>query len=442
MARQKILVIDGSELFRSYIRDRLGEHFEVEIAINGLDGLSKLRTFLPDLLIMDQDLQRKSSKEILEEKNRNPNTADIPVLLTSTKIDRNRLLEFVPFRIRKVLMKPLRIDALFEALNEALGTKLRVEETPCIIEAHVNDNIVFIEIAKGLNREKIDLLRFKIAELAELYQIRNPRILVMLSDIDLTFVDGSNIEELLRILINQAQGKASHIKVLTISTFMREFVGGRQEFRNIEVVSNLQYAMDGLLVDYDPSVDDKEKAAQMISERILSAQAQAGGSETIEMRFQTEGGSQRNQASQPAPNTANAASMPADTRGATTAGRGLVIAVVDDDFIIQELVKTTFGAIDSDVSAFSDGREFIDNARARDWDLVFLDLLMPDMDGFEVLRRLRGDGNDVPVIILSAVTQREAVVKAMEAGVKSYLVKPLRPDQIMKKTLEILKANF
>ena len=429
MTRQKVLVVDGSELFRGYLRDRLAEFFEVEVAINGLDGASKLRSFLPDLLIMDQDLKRKSSKEILEEKSRNPNTADIPVLLTSNKIDRNRLLELVPFRIRKVLMKPLKIDALFDALNEVLGTRLRVDETPCIVEAHVNDNIVFIEIAKGINREKIDLLRFKIAELLDLYQIRSPRILVMLSDMELSFVDGHNVEHLLRILVDHAKGKGRHVKILTISSFMRDFVKGRQEFRDIEVLSNLQFAMDGLLVDYDASVDDMDKAAELISERILTAQGQAGGEETIEMRFRAEAGARK---------PAETAAKPASAER----GQGLVIAVVDDDFVIQELVKTTFSAIDASVSAFSDGREFIDNARAKDWDLIFLDLLMPGMDGFEVLNRLRSEGNEVPVIILSAVTQREAVVKAMEAGVRSYLVKPLKPDQIMKKTLEILKANF
>jgi CheY-like chemotaxis protein len=94
------------------------------------------------------------------------------------------------------------------------------------------------------------------------------------------------------------------------------------------------------------------------------------------------------------------------------------------------------------VSAFSDGREFIDNLRAKDWDLIFLDILMPGMGGFDVLARLKTQELEIPVIILSAVTKREAVLRAVEAGVKSYLIKPLKPDQILKKTLEILKANF
>ncbi|MEI6388711.1 MAG: response regulator [Spirochaetota bacterium] len=421
---KKVLIIDESELFRSYLKERLSEYFTVEVSVHGLDGLSKLRTFLPDLVIMDHNLTRKSCKEILEDKSRNPNTAEIPVILTAQKIDRNRLLELVQFRISKILMKPLMIDTLFDALNEIMGMKLRVDETPCIIEAHVNDNIIFIEVARGINREKADLLHFKVAELIDLYQISNPRILMMLSDIDLSFVDGSNLEVLLRVLLAHTKGKSKHIKILTISSFMREFISGRQEFREIEVVSNLQNAMDGLLVDYDPEGEHNERA-EMISERILAKQGTSSGAESFEMRFQTE-------SQQP---------VVVDT-AMKDSGAALSIAVVDDDFIIQELVKTTFTTIEAEVSAFSDGREFLANARAKNWDLVFLDLLMPGIGGFDVLKRLRAEEIDIPVIILSAVTQREAVVKAVEAGVKSYLIKPLKPDQILKKTLEILKANF
>ena len=424
MARKKILIIDESDLFRGYLKERLSEHFDIEVAINGLDGVSKLRTTMPDLMIIDHNLTRKTCKEVLEEKNRSPNSANIPVILTSQKIDKNRLLELVSFRIKKVFMKPIKMDSLFETLGETLGVRLQVDQTPCIIEAHVNDNIVFIEIAKGINREKADLLRFKIAELLDLYQIKNPRILVMMSDIELSFVDGSNMELLLRILLEHTRGKAKHIKILTISSFMREFVEGRPEFSGLEVVSNLQYAFDGLLTDYDPENEDKDKAQEMISERILAAHSPASGSETIEMRFHAEG-----------KKTISIEEM-------KEAGKSLSIAVVDDDFVIQELIKTTFSAIDSKVTSFSDGREFIEGARGTNWDLVFLDILMPGMDGFEVLAALHAEDIELPVIILSAVSQREAVVRAFEAGVKSYLIKPLKPDQILRKTLEILKANF
>jgi CheY-like chemotaxis protein len=425
MARKKVLVIDESDLFREYLKDRLTSGgLEVEAAINGLDGSVKLRNSLPDLVIIDYNLTRRTCKEVLEEKNRNPNTSSIPVVLTAQKIDKNRLLELVPYNIKRVIMKPIKIDGMFSTLSEIIGVRLDVDSTPCVIEAHVNDNIVFVEIAKGLNREKVDLLRFKIAELLELYAIRNPRVLVMLSDIDLSFVDGPNMELLLKILLDGSGAKAKHIKLLTNSTFAREFIRGRSQFAEIEVVSNLQYAMDGLLTDYDPQIETGEGKAAVLAERVLSAQTHEAARESIEMRFEGE------------------AKKPIDLATMREAGAGLSIAVVDDDFVIQELVKTTFGAISASVTAFQDGKDFVEAAKTELFDLVFLDILMPGMDGFQVLSRLRAEDIELPIIILSAVSQREAVMRAFQAGVKSYLIKPLKPDQILKKTLEILKANF
>ena len=424
MNRKTALIIDESDLFREYLRQRLSEHLDVETAINGLDGIVKLRNSMPDLVLIDYHLTRKTCKEVLEEKNRNINTAAIPVILTAQKIDKNRLLELVPYNIRKIFMKPIKMDGLFDALSDILGIKVKLDETPCIIEAHVNDNIVFIEIAKGLNREKIDLLRFKIAELLELYQIRTPRTLVMISDMDLTFVDGPNLELLLRVILEHAKVKGKHVKLLTNSRFVREFTKGRHEFAEIEVLSNLQYAMDGLLVDSDTESDSKSRTAELISERILAAQSPITGGESVEMRFEAEG------------------KKKISIETMREAGKGLSIAVVDDDFVIQELVKTTFAAISASVTSFSDGREFLESVKGATFDLVFLDILMPEIDGFQVLARLNAADIDMPIIVLSAVSQREAVIRAFQAGVKSYLIKPLKPDQILKKTLEILKANF
>jgi len=242
---------------------------------------------------------------------------------------------------------------------------------------------------------------------------------------DLSFVDGTNMELLLRILLACPGAKAKHIKLLTNSSFARDFVQGRPEFAGLEVVSNLQNAMDGLLADYDPQVEMGEGKAELLASRVLSAQTHESSRETVEMRFQ---GETRRE--------------PLSLEAMRELGASLSIAVVDDDFVIQELIKTTFGAIGASVSAFEEGALFIEAAKTSGYDLVFLDLLMPSMNGFEVLSRLRAEDIDLPVTILSAVSHRDAVMKAFQAGVKSYLIKPLKPDQILTKTLEILKANF
>jgi len=131
MAKKTALVIDESDLFREYLRSRLAEHgIEVEVAVNGLDGIVKMRNSLPDVVLLDYHLTRKTCKELLEEKNRNPNTAAIPVILTAQKIDKNRLLELVPFNIKKVFMKPIKMDSLYGTLSELLGVRFAMDETP------------------------------------------------------------------------------------------------------------------------------------------------------------------------------------------------------------------------------------------------------------------------------------------------------------------------
>jgi DNA-binding response OmpR family regulator len=68
--------------------------------------------------------------------------------------------------------------------------------------------------------------------------------------------------------------------------------------------------------------------------------------------------------------------------------------------------------------------------------------MMPKIDGFQVLKTLEHRGIQQSIIVLSAVTQRETVIKAFKMGIKSYLIKPLKPDEIFKKAIEILKPHF
>jgi DNA-binding response OmpR family regulator len=427
MAKKTVLIIDESDLFREYLKESLERFsFTVETAINGLDGISKMRTVMPDAIILDYHLSRASCEEVLEEKNKNPNTAKIPVLLTAQKIDKNKLLGMMHYNIRKAFMKPIRLDSLYQTLAESLGIKIDVDKTPCIVDAHVNDNIVFVEIAKGLNLDKIELLRFKIAELLALYEIKDPRVLVMLADMELSFVDAPNIEKLLDAVLEASQARTRHVKILTNQAFAREFVEGRPKYSGIEAVNDLRLAMDGLLAEYDPGRDSAATRDELISSRILAAPEGPMRRESVQTRFESE---------RPAARSTPLSSI-------KDSAKDLKIAVVDDDFVIQELVRTTFQAIDAKVFAYSDGSSFLAAAPSEDFDIAFLDILMPGLDGFAVMNKMNESDLELPIIVLSAVTRREAVVKAFQAGCKSYLIKPLKPDLILRKTLEILKANF
>ncbi|MCL2232786.1 MAG: response regulator, partial [Treponema sp.] len=240
-----ILIIDESSLFREYLRFKLEENgLEVTISISAVDGVTKMRNIVPDLVVMDYHLSRQGIMEVLKQKKADPNTIHIPVIILAQHIDQRRLIELIPYNVKKVFNKPVKVDALFATLSELLGIPFSIDESPGIVEVHVNDNIIFIEIAQGLNRDKLDLLRFKITELINLYEIKVPRVIVMLSNIKLGFADAPNMEKLLETVIQASKTKLRYIRLLTRDTFVRQFIKGHKEYEDIEVVSNLQYAVN------------------------------------------------------------------------------------------------------------------------------------------------------------------------------------------------------
>lgn len=421
-----VLIIDESELFREYLKRKLEESGGVEAiaAVNGLDGIAKMRSTVPDLIVIDYHLTRKSCKEVLEEKKRNPNTAKAPVIVTAAKIDKNRILELIPLDVKKVFSKPVRIDGLLKTIGSIIGVEFEVDSTPCMLEAHVNDNIIFIEVAQGLNREKIEMLRFKLTELIQLYDIYAARVLILMTDLDLSFADAANLERLMSVILSYSKAKPRNIRILTKSPFVREFINGHDEFSDIEASDNLQSALDGLLA-VASAYESGTRKAEMVTERLLSSDSARGQGESFQMRFDAE------------------AAKAFAVEDAHEIGKGLRIAVVDDDPVICELARTTFSSINAGVRDFGDGQAFLDALKAgEDFDLILLDLVMPRLGGFPVLAALQELGVDIPVIVLSAISQRDAIVKAFQAGVKSYLIKPLKPAALIKKAAETLRANF
>lgn len=407
----KVLVIDESELIRSYLKKKLSTYnLEVIVALNGFDGMIKMKNSLPDLIIMDYYLSRVSSLEILKEKKANPNTTNTPLIMATSKIDKPKLLEVAKYNVTKFFTKPVKMDALIEAVASILGIELKIDSTPCIIEAHFNDEILFIEIARGLNREKIDLLKYKIGELLEIYKVRVPKVLVMMSDIKIESADAGKLKVLFENIVGATRSPAKAIKILASSQQVKAFIQGHSDFGKIEITDNLGKAMDGLLgIKVSDFIDDGMNIVK--SDFLVSQAPRSRKEETIQLRFADE-------------------------------IKDITIGVVDDDLVIQELIKTAFSETDWQVKPYDNGRKFVEALENETFDLIFLDLQMPVLDGFGVLAYLKEKKVEIPVIVLSAVKERDTVVRAIRSGVRSYLTKPISPGGIFKKTTEILKRNF
>ena len=283
---KKILVIDESPLFLEYLTKKLEENgFEAVQGINGLDGSVKMRSEMPDLIVMDYYLSRKSSLEVLKEKKGNPNVSAIPVIMAASKLDKAQVVQCAQYGAKKFFSKPVRIDALLKAISELLNVDVEIDSTPCIIEAHLNDEILFIELARGLNLEKIDLLKYKIAELLDLYDIKMPRVLLMISDIELTEQDADKFKMLLDTIIEHSGIYGRHMKILTASDFVKDYIESNKEYETLAVSDNLAKAMDEL-VGLRP---DDVAHDEVVSRQLLSTSApKKEKTETFQLRFDAE----------------------------------------------------------------------------------------------------------------------------------------------------------
>ena len=229
---KQVLLIDDSNVFRDYLKSKLAtKHIEVTVGVGPLDSLSKMRNLVPELIILDFSLNRKAVYDLFEQKKLDPNARDIPVILLAQAMDKEEMASLSGFGIKKIIPKPLKIDQLFTAITDILHVEFEIDNTPCILEARVNDNILFIEIAQGLNREKIDLLKYKIQELIALYNLTYPKVLVMMTDLSLSFIDGPNLELLMDSILSNTGVKNKNVKILTLDTFARDFIEGDKKLR-------------------------------------------------------------------------------------------------------------------------------------------------------------------------------------------------------------------
>jgi sigma-B regulation protein RsbU (phosphoserine phosphatase) len=112
------------------------------------------------------------------------------------------------------------------------------------------------------------------------------------------------------------------------------------------------------------------------------------------------------------------------------------ILIVDDTPANLRLLSETLSAHNYRVRAVTSGARALASARATPPDLVLLDIRMPDMDGFEVCRRLKADEQtaDIPVIFISALADVEDKVRAFETGGVDYICKPFQVEEVLART--------
>lgn len=119
------------------------------------------------------------------------------------------------------------------------------------------------------------------------------------------------------------------------------------------------------------------------------------------------------------------------------------ILVVDDDEAIRDYLAVTLELAGLEIVLARDGVQALDLARRRRANLVLLDVMMPGMDGLTTLARLQADPRTrhLPVVLLSARSEREDAIAGLEAGADDYLTKPVEPDELLARVRAALRRT-
>jgi two-component system alkaline phosphatase synthesis response regulator PhoP len=118
------------------------------------------------------------------------------------------------------------------------------------------------------------------------------------------------------------------------------------------------------------------------------------------------------------------------------------ILIVEDDKFLRELISQKLLQEGYDISEAVDGEKGAEAVKKEKPDLVLLDLILPGIDGFEVLARIKADSltSEIPVIILSNLGQKDDIEKGLKNGAADYLIKAhFTPAEIVEKVKGVLK---
>ncbi len=416
---KNVLVVDASPVFAEFLKDKFNsERIEVHFVQDKLDSIPKMISLFPDLVIVDisQNDSIDFVLEFLKKVKSDPNASRLPMIATGPQIEKNMIALYAKLGVSKYFVKPIKFDFFFESIGHYLKQPFSMDSTPCVLEIHRNSNIIFIEISQGLNREKLFLLRYRLSEILETPGLDSPKIILMMTNLDLTFVDGLNLELLFNNILDHDSVRTNSVFVLTLSAFVKELVGGHPEYSGMQVASNINQILNSVV-----ETTSSPKLSDIVIDRILLNEGGAHEHPSIEMRFSSD----------------SKAAEKENAQQESSSGR---VAVLDDDSIVLDLLAGAFRNAKVPCDTYSNPAEFLLMAPKMNYSLMIVDILIPGASGFEILKTLSQMPETPPIFVYSQALKREMIIQALKLGARQYLVKPQKPETIVKKSLEVLNA--
>jgi len=119
------------------------------------------------------------------------------------------------------------------------------------------------------------------------------------------------------------------------------------------------------------------------------------------------------------------------------------VLIADDHAVVRQGLKQILGDTPEMVVAgeATNGQEVLDKVRAEAWDIVVLDISMPDRSGLDILKELQSERPKLPVLVLSMYSEDQFAVRVLKAGARGYLAKDSAPDELVKAIRKVVSGG-
>ena len=379
-----VLIIEDDPAFAALLGELAHEHgIDTHICHCGKSGIAYAESHKPCAIILDVGLPDISGLEVMEQLKANKATQSIPVHFISGSDASEKALAMGAF---EYLKKPVSNDALSasfqkieEALNKDINRLLLVEDNEIAQE----------EILSIFKEQDVEMISANTGAQA-IQSLRELHFDCMILDLDLPDTDGLS---LLENIDSDASIDAIPVVVYTAKDLMRE-----------EEEKLRKYA-DRIILKTDQSSE------RLLSEASLFLNWVGNRNDDISKTLSLE---------------------PIDHRDDIFEGRKLL--VVDDDMRNIYSVSAILEDKGFDIEIATNGREALEALNdAPDKDLVLMDIMMPEMDGYEAMSLIRKDPRfeKLPIIALTAKAMKGDKQKCISAGASDYITKPLNADKLL-----------
>ena len=241
--------------------------------------------------------------------------------------------------------------------------------------------------------------------------------MIIFSDINFTENLGVLLTTLLDNVISSTKSSIEHIKVLTNSSTIKDFLSINEKYKDINITNDFVEAIESFgkidIFAYGEEIEN-------IKKEIISIKETEKTEEPLQLKFESE---------------------KVDEKSAQEkANRKYKISIVDDDLSTLEFMATVLSMQSNyEIYTYENGKYFVSDLENHQPDLVFLDLMMPEMNGFQVMKYMADKNLHIPVVVVTALIQKDTIIRAQKFGIKSFVSKPLKVELILKKAEEFLK---